>query len=84
MGSRQPSGAGARMIAAHFEVQARGLLRIEAGDQQQPILEVRKRRGSPRQIVQRPRLLRRELVLQVHDAIRDLHEPQAYRPCGFG
>jgi len=67
------------MIAGDLKPEAGGLLRIEPAKCQHPVLEIGQRLENRAQ-GEFARFLLRELVLQVHDAIRHLEEPQAGRP----
>ncbi len=81
--SGQPRGAGARMVAAHFEIQPRSLLRIEPRHDHHAVLEVRERLENPGHL-ERALSLGRPFVLEVHDPVRDLDEAHTDRPRRFG
>jgi hypothetical protein len=72
------------MIAAHFEIKAGGLLRIEPRHHHQVILDARERLENSGHLGERTLGLGRPLVLEVHDPVRDLHERHADRPLRFG
>ena len=82
--ARQPGGAGAWMVAAHFAIEARGLLIIEPGYHHHAVFEGRERLERPGQLPVATHGLGRPLVPQVKDPVRGLHERQADRPCRGG
>ena len=84
MCARQPCGARARMVAAYFARETRGLLIIEPRYHQHAVLEGRERLECPGQLPVGAYGLGRPLAVQVEDPVRCLHERHAGRPRRLG